>query len=324
MTISYFLNNARKQNLYCRISDGNEKVAFSLGYAVPQENWDSKSNMLVWNDKHNYTLKYLKENLQNAYDSFKAEGKDCVLDRLKSMVADASREKGIDGITEWLFDKMRSDGVPAFKYFVAAFKKHFELKDDEYSVEPFGDHVVFTIEESGEEYILETWAGKRSELKNAFEARDYEYLTIDTDFDSWDQVIMDGLDEIDNPIGKQLLFPEMFNQWKMYWGEQFDDMREKGRKTEHLAIEKEDSWKAFQLYLALYDSCMHPVIDAYNIAEELAACVILSIPKIYDLDTCLAEYCEFYYCGSDMFEHLAIDENDCDEEFYMRPFDGVY
>ena len=291
MTISYYLNNARRQNLYCRISDGKEKVAFSLGYAVPLENWDSETNMLVWEDKHHFTLNYLKENLQKAYDGFKAEGKDRVLDRLKSMVADASSEKGIEGISEWLFDKRRSDGVPELKDFVAVFKKHFELKDGEYSVEPYGDHVVFTIEESGEEYILETWAGKEAELKNAFEKRDYDYLTSETELDCWNQVIMDGLDDIANPIGKQQLFPAMFNQWMRYWAECFEDVREMGKKTDHLIPLKEDSWKAFQLYLALYDTCMHPVTDAYNIADELAACVILSIPEIYNLDVCLSEYC---------------------------------
>lgn len=322
MTISFYLNNARKQNLYCRINDGMEKVAFSLGYVVSPENWDSKSNMLVCGDKHYFTLKYLKENLQKAYESFKAGGKDCVLDRLKNMVADASRENGIDGISEWLFDKRRSDGVPAIKDFIAAFKDHFGLKDGEYSIEPFDDHVVFTIAESDEKYILETWAGKEAELKKAFEARDYEYLILFTEHDCWDQVIMDGLDDIAKPIEKQVLFPEVFNQWKIYWDERFDDLREKGQKTDRMIPMKEDSWKAFQLYLALYDKCMHPVTDAYNIADELAACVILSIPKIYDLDVCLSEYCEFYYCGSGMFEDLVIDEDGSDV-FYMRPFDVV-
>lgn len=63
MTIAFYLNNERKQNLYCRISEGKERAVFSLGYKVDNKDWNKVKEELVWSNPHHHTLINLKKYL---------------------------------------------------------------------------------------------------------------------------------------------------------------------------------------------------------------------------------------------------------------------
>ena len=48
MKVAFYLNENRKKNLYCRISDGVERVTFSLDYCVDAKKWDPKKEEFKW------------------------------------------------------------------------------------------------------------------------------------------------------------------------------------------------------------------------------------------------------------------------------------
>jgi hypothetical protein len=67
MKIVYYLNEGRKKNLYCRISDGTERVTFSLEYTVELEKWNAKKNEVDFEDFHYFTLRNFKDYLTKAH-----------------------------------------------------------------------------------------------------------------------------------------------------------------------------------------------------------------------------------------------------------------
>jgi hypothetical protein len=84
MKIAFYLVPNRKKNLYCRISDGKERITFSLEYAVAPEEWDEKNEMLDDEDVQFYTLRELKSRLTKKYHLLKTEAKENILTLLKN------------------------------------------------------------------------------------------------------------------------------------------------------------------------------------------------------------------------------------------------
>ncbi|HEY4286964.1 MAG TPA: hypothetical protein VGN00_07680 [Puia sp.] len=135
-----YLTPGRKKNLYCRISDGKERVTFSLEYAVDPQKWDSKKEILDDEDVHYYTLLQLKDRLNKKYHALKTDGKESVLNLLKNEVDSLMAGNGLEGLARSLFDfENKGSGVPPYDDFIKAFEKHSGLTKSEFKVQPLDE-----------------------------------------------------------------------------------------------------------------------------------------------------------------------------------------
>lgn len=72
MKIVYYIESDRKENLYCRISDGENRVSFPLGYIIATGEWKELEEGVSIEDPHYTTLMNLKEYLSNRYLELKS------------------------------------------------------------------------------------------------------------------------------------------------------------------------------------------------------------------------------------------------------------
>lgn len=308
MTVTFYLNEKRKQNLYGRINNGNERSVFSLGYHVSEEMWDIKRNMLTWEDPHYYTLEKLKQFLEDKAIELRAQGKDEIPTRLKVIIEDLTNKDGIDGISRYLFDTNRAEGVPQYNTFVKAFEKFSKLKPNQYKAEPIDNKMRFHTDSAI--FIVDTREGLTHEINNFIDRNLYDELSM-TNLSAWNEVFMDAGEVLGRPpVPKGVFYREMYSQWRQYWSHEYEETIARGLHTNNLKEEKEDSWKALQVLMACYDTSTTIIHDAYELGMELGACAILSTLNIYNKEVCLDEYCDFNFEEWDC-------ENIKDDYFYI-------
>ncbi len=293
MTIAFYLNNERKQNLYCRISEGKERAVFSLGYKVDNKDWNKVKEELVWSNPHHHTLINLKKYLNELSEEMRAQGKTDIPNRIKHTLSDITQTDGIAGIDRVLFNKRKSEGVPEYDCFVEAFEKFSKLKKGEYNVEVLDNEIWFHTE--GNCYIGHTYEGLTAELKKMVENRWYDEL-YHTDFSAWNEVLSDP------GITRGDMYRELFCTWRIFWTDKYKEIKERVGKTDHLDAMKEDSWKALQVFMECYADSTAPLQDADVLDMDLCACLILAMLNVYDKDTCYTEYCESHFTDWDSEE----------------------
>lgn len=303
MTITFYLNNERKQNLYCRISEGKERAVFSLGYKVDSKDWNKAKEELVWSDPHHHTLINLKKYLIELSEEMRAQGKTEIPNRIKNTLSDITKNDGISGIDRILFNKKKSESVPDYDNFVEAFEKFSKLKKGQYNVEVLDNQIWFHTQDKC--YIGHTYEGLTAELGEMVENRWYDELNH-SDFSAWNEVLMDGGEVLGTPgIGRGKMYRALFNEWRIFWAEKYKDVKESVGKTDHLDALKEDSWRALQVFMKCYAESTTPLQDAEDLDMDLCACLILAMLNVYDKETCYTEYCEFYFAD---WESEEIDE----------------
>ena len=304
MKIVYYLNEGRKKNLYCRISDGTERVTFSLEYAVEPQKWNPKKNEVNFDDLHHFTLMGFKEYLTKKYHELKNEGKDDILTRLKNEALSLIQDSGIDGVAKKMFNFFNEEtNISSYDTFIQAFEKFSNLKKEKYKVELFGTIIHFHTDDKI--FEMDTYEGLTYRLKNFIKKRSYDEINIETNVNIWNEIY------IDPGIEKQIFLPEMLREWEIYWDDKYQDIREKVGKTNHLDSLKQQSWRQFQVYMGCFDTSAEAIKLAYEIDEDVLYSIsVISMMNIFDAETCYDEYCEHEFFGNDEWESISVDEED--------------
>ena len=316
MKISYYLNDGRKKNLYCRISDGTERVTFSLDYSVTPEKWDTKNEELDFEDVHYFTLIEFKNYLTKKYHEFKNEFKNDILTRLKTEASKFTKDNGIDGIAENMFDYFNTENkIPKYKEYVLAFEKFSGQKKGNYKVEIAGTVIHFHTQENI--YVMDTDEGLISRLKSFIKNKFYEDIYVITNKDIWSNIYIDA------GIEKHIFLPELLNQWEIYWSTKYREIREAIGKTNHLDELKNCSWRQLQVYMECYDGAGDAIDLAYQLDEDILYPIsVVAMMNIFDPDTCYEEYCEFEFDGNHGWESIFINDEDDDSPLlYIRPYE---
>ncbi|MDR1895629.1 MAG: hypothetical protein LBR10_02430 [Prevotellaceae bacterium] len=313
MKIAYYLNEGRKKNLYCRISDGAERVTFSMEYSVDAEKWNEKKGEVDFEDTHYFTLIQFKEYLTKKYYELKSEGKDDVLARLKNEALSFTQDAGINGVTEKMFDYFNSEqNFPKYKDFIQAFEKFSKLKENDYKVETIDNIIRFHTKDKI--YEMDTDEGLTARLKDFIERRAYDEICTETDRSIWSEIYIDA------DIEKHVFLPKMFNEWKIYWNTLYKNIRESVGKTDHLNEMKQTSWREFQIFMECYDGHGDAIKLAFEInQDELYPIAVIATMKIFDADTCYTEYCEHEFFGGGKWESVSLDDEDNSPMFFIRP-----
>lgn len=309
MKITYYLNEGRKKNLYCRISDAAEKVTFSMGYAVEPKMWNGQKGELSIDDIHSFTLDTFKKYLMQKYHEYKTEGKTDILTRLKNEALFLTDESGIDGIERKFFDDANSENnIPKYDDFVRAFSVYSKLPREQFKVQVMSNSIYFHTKDTV--YEMDTYEGKALSLKFLVENKNYDEICIETNVNIWSEIYLDG------GIEKHEFLPAMLKQWENYWNDEYQETKELTGKTNQLDIHKESSWRQFQVYMACCDNGVDVINLAYSIDEFILYPIsVFAMLEKFDPECCYSEYCDLEFNGKD-WETIVLDENSEDGIFF--------
>lgn len=332
MKVAYYLNEGRKKNLYCRISDGPERVSFSLGYEIDPKTWNPKKEEGSHEDPYYYTLLGFKRYLIKRYNELKVEELPNVLATLKQEAETFIDGSGIEGIARKLFDDENKDNsVPKYDEFLQAFEKHSGLAKGEYVAQPLDELVLFHTKE-GEIYEIDTYEGLTNRIKSYVDRRSYDEIRDMTELHIWSEIYTDA------GIKKHKFLPVMLREWEQYWHKTYDKILKEIGKTAHLDAMKEASWRGFQVFMSCYDDTTDVIRLTDDIDDmELYPIAVITMLEIFNADVCYGEYCESEFFGQNDWEKISLDDDeqeDTDDEendtelyrespmFFIRPYEG--
>ena len=315
MEISYYLNGEQTDNLCCSMNEGKEKVTFSMGYTVKSKEWNSKKGEFKSDDIHSFTLVRLKQYLFKRYNELKNDKKTAVLTSLKDEILSQTGESGIEAIDGMLFDEMNKDtDIPKYNEFIYAFEKFSNLKREEYKVMVLDYQMHFHTR--NDVYEMDTYEGKSKLLDYLIEKNSYDEILLLTDENIWEEIYIDG------GIEKPVFLSAMLSEWENYWNKQFEEEGILTGKTNRLKELKEQSWRAFQVYLDCYDSEVNVIKLAYTIDSFILYPVaVLAMMNCFDRDCCYSEYCEAEFNDNTWQCIMPDDMEDDGPYFYIRTYD---
>lgn len=317
MKIAYYLNEGRKKNLYCRISDGTERVTFSLEHTINPKEWNAKKEKAKDDDVCHFTLLDFKKHLTNRYHGLKAEGKENVLTTLKNEAVKFLDGSGIEGIARKMFDfENEKDGLPKHDDFLRAFEKHSNLKKGDYKAETVGGQIHFHTDD--EVYEMDTYEGRTAFLKSIIEGRSYEEVYTMTNEGIWSAIYIDA------GIEKHIFISQLLKEWERYWNKTCQEDKETVGKTEHLDELKEKSWRQFQVYMECYEDAGDAIKLAYEIDDfTLYPLAVITMMQIFNAEVCYQEYCELEFDSGEEWESILLgDDEDLDAPvFYIKPYE---
>jgi hypothetical protein len=329
MKVAYYLNEGRNKNLYCRITDGSERVSFSLGHTIDPKTWNEKKEEGDIDEPYYFTLKDFKEYLQKRYHELKSTNTPEILDILKNEASSFIDGSGIDGIARKLFDDNNSqDHIPSYDQFIQAFEMHTGLSKGDYVAEPIDNTIHFHTKNYG---ILEmdTYEGLTARLKWMIDKRSYDEIAMMTNQSIWNEIYIDA------GIEKHRFLPEMLREWNRYWSSTYEEIQKSVGKTAHLDEQKARSWREFQVFMECYEGAGDIIDLASDIDNmHLYPIAVITMMQIFDAGSCYVEYCELeFQSGNNDWEsiklgatnednHESNDENDESPIFFIRPYEG--
>lgn len=314
MKIAYYLNSERKKNLYCRISDGPQRVTFSLGHSIDPDQWDPRQEEVAFEDPYYFTLQSFKEYLAQRYHQLKAQGEENVLPMLKIEAENYISDSGMEGIARKLFDdENRVDNVPPYEEFLLAFEKHSGLPPGQYQPRTVGNIVDFTTQE-GRKFTLDTYQGLTARLRSFVEQRSYEEIATMTKENIWSDIYVDG------GIEKHAFLPVLYHEWEIYWKETYSEISKTVGSTQHLDEMKARSWRELTVFMQCLDDAVDIIRLAWNVDSiNLYPIVVIAMLNIFNPDSCYQEYCE---CEFEYGEYESVDIYEDDENstsiFYVK------
>jgi len=295
MEITYYLNGAEEENLYCRIQDESGSVSFSLGHTIDEDEWDDENDDVSTDDSYFYSLISFKTYLEERYDTLRIEGKADVLKLIKEEIEAITEESGIQGIARRMFDgENRLDGIPAYDDFITAFEQFSGLDEEEYEALVIDNTLEFGTAE-GDDYQMDTVAGLKARLRSFIAKKSYTELGIMTSKFIWSKIYNEA-----GGIAKHIFLPEMLLEWEIFWDNEYEELKNAGSDTAQFEIAKAKSWRQFQVFMACFSDSVDIIQLAFEIDDmELYPMIVTTMLRIFDPEVCFQEYCLAEFSGDD-------------------------
>ncbi|GAB0157828.1 hypothetical protein CHRYSEOSP005_31140 [Chryseobacterium sp. Alg-005] len=315
MKITFYLQADTGQNLYCLINDGKDETAFSMNYVIDPQLWDSEKGEVNDNNPYFFVLQDFKNYLSRRYFELKAVETVAVLNILKEETLDLLKKSGIDGISKKVFNIMSAEiGLPEYDGYLLAFEKYTGLKRENYKVEILDYHLRFHTDD--EVYEIDTYEGTTTLLKNIINHRSYLDIITLTEEDNWSEIY-------DEYIPKEKFISVMLDELEYCLR---DNFKSTGLyiKNENIKKFKEEIRRQFEVFKNRYEHSN--VIDlALEINEDiLYPKAVITMTRIFDLDTCCTEYCDLEFATGDWKAIFMDDELEEEDDnlpvFYIRPY----
>lgn len=293
MKIAYYLSQGSRNNLYCGISDGTERISIPLGHTISPDDWNPARPEEMRTEPYYFMLTNLNNYLITQYEELKSAEPIGVLTKLKTNVETLVDTTGIEslGLT-YLSDKSLPEGILAHESFLHAFERHSGLSKGEYRALGDGYSVDFHTS-AGEVYTIDTYEGLTRRLQSFVLNRMYDNIRLMTNEAIWSEVF-DGL-----KVEKQLLFPKLRDEWEIY------------RRSQPTLSEERmaESWRDVQVFMAGYEATNGCIALAYEIDESiLFPLIVLSLLNIYMPDSFYTTYCSIEF-SSEEWEGIVTETN---------------
>ena len=317
MKVTYYLTEGRKKNLYCRITDGQDRVTFSLGHSIDPKVWSSKKEEGSHDDPYFYTLWDFKKYIEKRYYELKSEGKSGILKLLKIEASEFVDKSGIEGLARKMFDwGNERDGICKYDVFIKAFEQHTGLSKEHYKATTVGNEIYFYTDDN--KFVIDTYEGLTARLHDYFDRKSYDEIYTMTEHGIWSKIYKDP------GILKHEFVPKMLDEWERYWSKSYSNTKARVGNTDHLDDRKNHSWRQFQVFMECYNDSTDVIKLASDIDDmTLYSLTVITMLELYSVEQCYSEYCEFEFdSGYNGWESISIDDDDADGPIlYIRKSD---
>lgn len=304
-TVTYFLNESSKENLYCLLSDGIDSTEFSLKYYISPDQWDKEYSKCPWDDPYYFTLESLTEFLVKRYTENDFDNDISNVAKLKLKIENILCDN-IENLAIYFFDLENAQhGIHSYDIFIEAFEKHSGLKKDSYHAKVVGYCIYFKTETGN--FFMDTYEGRTTLLKAFIERKSYDEIYTETCLAIWNEIYVDG------GIGKDKFVPRMLREWELYWDDLYDRINKRTGNTNHLNKSKEQSWRQFQLLSESYNDAVDIIRLAYEFDEYiLYPIAVISMMHIFNTEVCYQEYCELEFDAhyENEWDSICLNEDD--------------
>lgn len=282
MKIAYYLSRAGKNNLYCRISEGPERVSFPLGHTILPREWNPAQEQELPTEPYYFMLINLNNYLITKYRELKNMEPTGVLARLKTNIEAIVVTSGIENIPQTIKVPFQ-ESIPDYDSFFNAFERHTGLIKGDYRSTVNADSVDFQTK-NGVVYTLDTYEGLTHRLRTFTRDRSYENISQMTSYVIWREVFEDIR------LNKHCLFPTLLEEWELYW------------KSQPLYSDKlkAESRRRLQVLMADDNAANDWIGRAYEIDKAvLFPLVVISLLNLYIPDSFFTNYCHIEFSGEE-------------------------
>lgn len=288
----------------------------SLLHKPKRKNWNLKKGELEHTDPYYFCIERLIEFITSEFNKKDKRAFQRTLEKILLEVEKWILEGGLYKISEMFFDlDNQKSGIPKFSQFVEAFEFHLKLDKRKYNIQILGSCIIFITKDKN--FIIDTYSGKKIELKTYTESNSLDEIYTMTDEWIWGEIYIDA------GIEKGKFIPTLIKKWESYWEELYDKIKLEIGHTSHLDKLKERSWREFSLFTESYNDSGNIIELAYEFDEStLYPLSVLTMLSVFNLEVCLDEYCELEFFAKDEWESIDSSEySNNDEIFFIREYE---
>jgi hypothetical protein len=308
INISYNLNTENKGKIQICLAYKKQKEYLDLDYIPKKKHWSIEKSFLTWENPYYYSLVDFEKYIINQFESKNRQSLKKLIRVLDSIV-----QGKIENIAEFIFDfNNKGNEVPKYADFIRAFEQHSKLNKNHYEAQAL-DHIIHFKTTNGA-YEVSTYESLSEYLNYYFQNDSYDEIYTETNENIWEEIY------IDPGIEKSKFIPVMQNEWEHYWTRLYDKIGKEIGSTEHLSVRKEESWKRFKSFVDLFNDADNAIELAYDFDDMvLYPMAVITMLKIFDLETCFDEYCEYEFFGISDWESIEIYDIMDSPLFFIRP-----
>ncbi len=323
MKISYYLNKGRKKNLYCRLSEGNQRITFSLKHNIEIEHWDENCSYVVYNYQYYYTLLELKRHIKKRYKKLNPKDDPLELkDPLHQTKFNIIREElenmidseGLESINKLFWNKKAErNNFENYELFIKAIEKASGHKRDQLKILAL-DHCMQYSTPEGSTFEIVTNNSHSSFLNHMLKEYSYDEIYTETWEQIWEVVLDDEYD-------KDKFVAEFYRQWTKFWEYKQDRYGYTSTTERH----RLDSMTQLNLIINLCSSenLFDLIVKQNDI--DLYSVYIVTMLHIYNPEECFNEYNDLYFNDGFIWDWDIIDISDeypDSDIFYIRELEG--
>lgn len=304
------------KELLLNIKLKNYSKTIKLLHKPKRRNWDFKKGKLEHTDPYYFCIERLIKFIKSEFNQKYKRDSEIVLEEILSKVEQWVLIDGLYKISEIFFDRdNQKTDIPKFKQFVEAFEFHSKLEKGKYDIQILDSCIIFIVK--NKKFIIDTYEGKKIELKSYFNDNSFDEICTMTDEWIWEEIYIDA------GIEKGKFIPALIKRWESYWDELYQKINQEIGYTSHLDKLKERSWREFSLFTESYNDSGNIIELAYEFDESrLYPLSVLTMLDIFNLEICLDEYCELEFFAKNEWESIDSSEySNCETIFFIKEYE---
>jgi hypothetical protein len=228
MQVTYYLDQTKNPNLYCRLSSGGRWVSFSLFHDLDVSEWNQEEHFVLSGCQYDWVLSKYRAYMSELYENTQAGDEKERLEIVKLMVALLPKYGGLEALQEYFFDK-ENDEFITYQNLIQSIEKLLCKDRSKFEIFPYDHGLQVKVAENLSYYLkCEQWLYR--ELSDLVINRRYSELYFCTEDVIWRSVLQ--MFEFDHNMRKFL--SGLMNESRRLWEKQSFPFENEGHETKHL------------------------------------------------------------------------------------------